>query len=144
MGLGGAGSRARNADSRGLDSSPWNGTRAQTVAKDKYLLTEGDLKKLGSISKENPRHREWQPMRLYLQSQVERISRDKHGDEESLERTRDERVKKRILRKQERTVQNKAKDERKAKRLKITKERIEREYGDAARVHTCEVQVEEI
>lgn len=34
------------------------------------MLTDGDLKKLGSISRANPRKKDWSAMRLYLQSQV--------------------------------------------------------------------------
>ena len=42
----------------------------QSTAKQLYLLTDGDLKKVGSIQKENPHKKEWNPMRLYMQSQV--------------------------------------------------------------------------
>ena len=35
-----------------------------------YLLTDTDLKRLGSITKENPRKKGWSAMRLYLQSQA--------------------------------------------------------------------------
>ena len=42
----------------------------QSTAKQLYLLTDGDLKKLGSVQKENPHKKEWNPMRLYMQSQV--------------------------------------------------------------------------
>ena len=34
------------------------------------MLTEGDLKKLGSISRANPHKKDWSAMRLYMQSQV--------------------------------------------------------------------------
>ena len=42
----------------------------QSSAKENYLLTDGDLKKLGSITRNNPRKKDWSAMRLYLQSQV--------------------------------------------------------------------------
>lgn len=42
----------------------------QSSAKENYMLTDGDLKKLGSISRNNPRKKDWSAMRLYLQSQV--------------------------------------------------------------------------
>ena len=42
----------------------------QSAAKEIYMLTEGDLKKLGSISRANPHKKDWSAMRLYLQSQV--------------------------------------------------------------------------
>ena len=31
----------------------------QGKAKEKYMLTDGDLKKLGSLSKSNPQKKEW-------------------------------------------------------------------------------------
>lgn len=34
------------------------------------MLTDGDLKKLGSITRSNPRRKDWSAMRLYLQSQA--------------------------------------------------------------------------
>ncbi len=37
-------------------------------------MTDGDLKKIGSLSKANPHKKEWSSMRLYLDSQVRRIS----------------------------------------------------------------------
>ena len=46
----------------------------QSTAKQLYLLTDGDLKKLGSIQKENPHKKQWNPMRLYMQSQVHILS----------------------------------------------------------------------
>ena len=42
----------------------------QSTAKELYLLTDGDLKKLGSIAKINPHKKEWNAMRLYMQSQA--------------------------------------------------------------------------
>eukprot|EP00891_Asterochloris_glomerata_P003060 jgi/Astpho2/3060/e_gw1.00051.213.1_t len=40
------------------------------TAKQTLLVTDSDLKKLGSITKPNPQHKDWAPMRLYLLSQV--------------------------------------------------------------------------
>ena len=42
----------------------------QSAAKEIYMLTEGDLKKLGSITRANPHKKDWSAMRLYMQSQV--------------------------------------------------------------------------
>ena len=42
----------------------------QGTAKQTLLVTDSDLKKLGSITKPNPQHKDWAPMRLYLLSQV--------------------------------------------------------------------------
>jgi hypothetical protein len=35
-----------------------------------YLLSDNDLKSLGSIEKTNPQHKSWTTMRMYLASQV--------------------------------------------------------------------------
>ena len=37
------------------------------------MLTDGDLKKLGSLSKSNPQKKEWTAMKLYLLEQVRRL-----------------------------------------------------------------------
>ena len=42
----------------------------QGNAKELYLLTDADFKKLGSLEKANPKHKDWKPMRLYLDSQA--------------------------------------------------------------------------
>jgi hypothetical protein len=44
--------------------------RGQGKAKEKFMLTDGDLKKLGSLSKSNPQKKEWSAMKLYLLEQV--------------------------------------------------------------------------
>ena len=42
----------------------------QGNAKELYLLTDSDFKKLGSLAKANPKHKDWVAMRLYLESQA--------------------------------------------------------------------------
>ena len=42
----------------------------KATAKALYLLSDSDVNKLGTISKANPNHKSWAPMKLYLQSQV--------------------------------------------------------------------------
>lgn len=42
----------------------------QKTARARYMLSDADLASLGSIRKANPNHKDWQPMHLYLQSQV--------------------------------------------------------------------------
>lgn len=61
-------------------------SRVQGAAKKQYLLNDREMQRLGSLQKRNPQHADWQPMRLYMRSQVERLSRDKHG---SLERVQE-------------------------------------------------------
>lgn len=95
------------------------------AAKDRYMLTDGELGKLGSLRKANPRHKEWQPMRLYLLSQVERLARDKWGDEDAMEASRDDRVRRRILKRQKKRQDIERQDGREAQRRRRVKERIE-------------------
>ncbi|KAG2488414.1 hypothetical protein HYH03_013098 [Edaphochlamys debaryana] len=45
-----------------------------------YSLTAKDLNDLGCLTKTNPQHKSWTPMRLYLKRQVEDVARRKHGD----------------------------------------------------------------
>lgn len=42
----------------------------QSTARIRYTLTDSDLKPLGSLRKANPHRKDWQPMHLYMQSQV--------------------------------------------------------------------------
>lgn len=71
-----------------------NGCKAQeelipkSTAKQLYLLTDGDLKKLGSIQKDNPHKKEWNAMRLYMQSQVEEASYTKYGGFDGVQEAR--------------------------------------------------------
>lgn len=51
----------------------------QGNAKELYLLTDADFKKLGSVPKANPKHKDWTPMRLYLESQVRMHKPDSLG-----------------------------------------------------------------
>lgn len=44
-----------------------------------FLVSDADLKKLGSMEKENPTRKDWGKMRLYLASQVEKIALRRHG-----------------------------------------------------------------
>lgn len=43
---------------------------AQGNAKEQYCLTDGDMKKLGSVSKANPQRKEWSAMKLYMLEQA--------------------------------------------------------------------------
>ena len=42
----------------------------QGNAKEQYCLTDGDMKKMGSVSKANPQKKEWSAMKLYLLEQA--------------------------------------------------------------------------
>mmetsp|Transcript_2946 Transcript_2946/g.7111 ORF Transcript_2946/g.7111 Transcript_2946/m.7111 type:complete len:104 (+) Transcript_2946:501-812(+) len=72
-------------------------------------------------------------MRLFLESQVRLASEAKHGGgEDVLEELRDEATRRRILRRQEKRVGNRAKEERARRHLRRVKERIDKIYGSAA------------
>ena len=51
------------------------------------MLTDGDLKKLGSVTRSNPHKKDWSAMRLFLQSQVQRTAH-LHWRQCTLRRTR--------------------------------------------------------
>ncbi|GAB5363081.1 hypothetical protein AAMO2058_000852800 [Amorphochlora amoebiformis] len=63
----------------------------KSKAKQHYLLTEGELSGLGTISKPNPHKSTWAPMKLYLKEQVVKISRRKYENEEALEAEKERR-----------------------------------------------------
>ena len=58
---------------------------AQSTAKQQYGLTDGDLKKLGSLRRSNPQRKDWHPMQLFLEAQVKEASQLKHGGTEGVE-----------------------------------------------------------
>jgi DNA repair protein len=64
----------------------------KTAAKEAYLVSDADLAPLGTLSRENPRHRQFAPMRLYLASQVAAVASRKHGGAEGLQAARAARV----------------------------------------------------
>jgi hypothetical protein len=51
----------------------------QSAAKQQFGLTDGDLKKLGSVRRANPQRKDWHPMQLFMRAQVAEASRQKHG-----------------------------------------------------------------
>ncbi len=53
---------------QGNNASP--ATAAQSTAKELYIVTDNDLKKLGYITRINPGNKEWAPLKLYMQSQA--------------------------------------------------------------------------
>lgn len=54
-------------------------------AQQRYALTEGDLRKLGSLLRDNPQYKGGAKMRLLLVSQVEEIAIAKHGSMDDIE-----------------------------------------------------------
>ncbi|KAJ9530916.1 hypothetical protein QJQ45_028791 [Haematococcus lacustris] len=66
------------------------------TAKELFLLSDGDLKRLGCITKANPQHKQWSGMKLYLKLQVAEVAQRKHGGAQSLQEARHSRLQGRI------------------------------------------------
>jgi len=69
---------------------------SKAVAKEQYLLTDNDLKKLGFVTKSNPQHKQWSEMKLYLQLQVAEAATLKHGDISNIAGLKQQRLEARI------------------------------------------------
>lgn len=52
---------------------------SKKTAKELYLLTDGDLRGLGSLLRANPHGATLAPMRLFLESQVRAVAAQRHG-----------------------------------------------------------------
>lgn len=103
---------------------------SKSTAKLQYQLTDGDISKLGSVKRSNPHRKDWQPMRLYLDSQVREVAMKKHGSEEGIEaRARavlDAKLQTRLKRRQE----DKQKEQQETERLKRIRKKIEEKEED--------------
>ena len=62
--------RRIDSSARLTPSPPSSPCLPQSTARDRYSLTDGDLKGQGSLRKANPHKRDWQPMQLFMESQV--------------------------------------------------------------------------
>lgn len=100
---------------------------SKASAKQRYHVSDNDLKKLGSLRKSNPHKKDWQPMHLYMQSQVEAVSHQKHGGREGLEeysqRLLDQKMQERIKRRES----AKRKEDEETARLDRIKRRMQAE-----------------
>lgn len=114
---------------------------SKSTAKQTYQLTDGDMSKLGSIKRSNPHRKDWQPMRLYLESQVREVAFGKHGGVEGIEaRARavlDAKLQTRLKKRQE----EKQKEHQEIERLKRIRKKIEEIEED---VRTAVDDTEEI
>eukprot|EP01025_Chloroclados_australasicus_P026318 TRINITY_DN2612_c0_g1_i1.p2 TRINITY_DN2612_c0_g1~~TRINITY_DN2612_c0_g1_i1.p2 ORF type:complete len:207 (-),score=19.79 TRINITY_DN2612_c0_g1_i1:200-751(-) len=99
---------------------------SKSQAKQKYLLSDSELSQLGAICKENPRHKDWNQMKLLLESQVRKVCYDKYGGEIGLETHR--------------RTQNLAKAQRLRDREKAKRKR---ENEEATRIDNKRKQIEE-
>ncbi|GAB4817316.1 hypothetical protein N2152v2_004362 [Parachlorella kessleri] len=126
---------------------------SKTTAKQRYYVTDNDLRKLGSLRKANPHKKDWQQMHLYMQSQVEAVSHEKHGGAEGLEEHQQrlldhklqERIKKREGQKRKEEVEAEQRDrfkrrmeEEEARRVVAQQQALQQQIAAAV------VEVEEI
>ncbi|CAL5221497.1 g3700 [Coccomyxa viridis] len=105
---------------------------AKGNAKSLYMLTDGDLKKLGTLSKTNPQNKQWAPLKLYLLSQIEEAAHKKHGGPDGVEEARKSSIDHRQERRAAKRKLETEKEERDAERLKRIKERIQEEEAQRA------------
>ena len=70
-----------------------------------YLLTDTDLRGLGTLERKNPQNKNWAPLKMYLLSQVRERAIEKHGSLEAIARKRGavaaEKIDQRVKRKAE-------------------------------------------
>lgn len=112
----------------------------KSSAKENYMLTDGDLKKLGSISRNNPRKKDWSAMRLYLQSQCEKAAFEKHGDLEGIEQHRRGLQEVRQERRALKRVTDRQKEDKELKMQARVQQRLDEAANPAARKRTGEIQ----
>lgn len=94
-------------------------------AKELFQLTDNDFKKLGSVTKQNPRHKDWTAMRLYLQSQVEAQACKKHGSEDGIEEHRRKRLDAKLEARAQRRAQANNAEAKEATKLACIMRKIE-------------------
>ncbi|GBF90282.1 hypothetical protein Rsub_02388 [Raphidocelis subcapitata] len=73
-----------------------DGLISKSKAKSLYLLSDADLRPLGSLEKANPQNKNWNAMRMYLASQVRGAAVKKHGSLDAIEAQKDARADKRF------------------------------------------------
>ncbi|KAK9844150.1 hypothetical protein WJX81_006135 [Elliptochloris bilobata] len=101
-----------------------------STAKELYLITDNDLRKLGCLARINPQHKEWAPLKLYMQSQVEVAAFAKHGGPDGLEEARLRRIDTRTEARKKKRTSREAKDDEMESRYERVKQRI---LAEAAR-----------
>eukprot|EP01023_Acetabularia_acetabulum_P066762 TRINITY_DN905_c0_g1_i1.p1 TRINITY_DN905_c0_g1~~TRINITY_DN905_c0_g1_i1.p1 ORF type:complete len:177 (-),score=20.06 TRINITY_DN905_c0_g1_i1:239-724(-) len=97
---------------------------SRSAAKLKYLLSDGDLSELGVICKDNPRHKDWNQMKLHLESQVKQLSYDKYGGEIGVEYHRRQQCVAKAQKLKEREVTKRKRESQQLARIGLVKKRI--------------------
>ncbi|EPR79114.1 DNA repair protein RAD14 [Spraguea lophii 42_110] len=83
-----------------------------------YLCSESDLKSLKFLDKQNPHKGTWNSMKLYLKDQIIDISKKKYGSLENVEKIKEERKNRNIVRKVKK-LKDDIKKVRKATKVKM-------------------------
>lgn len=65
---------------------------SQGAAQEKFLLSKADLRRLNHMEVPNPISSGWKPMLLYLEQEVEQLSKEKHKDIEQEKIKRKKRI----------------------------------------------------
>lgn len=115
-----------------------------TAAKQQFRLTDGDLRKLGSIRRENKKNSAWQPMRLYMQSQVERAANAKYGGPGGVEARRLEVLDAQMEARKRRKDEEQRRSEREAEVRRRVQQRMREEHAEPGAPAAAEADVEEI
>lgn len=117
----------------------------QSAAKTQYFLADGDFKTLGYVRRKNPHKRDWQPMKLYMESQIREIAFAKHGGEDGIEAKARQLLDNKLQTRLNKREQERQKEERHEARRKRIKQRIEEDLQKPVeQAELSEEDVEEI
>ncbi|EFN56101.1 hypothetical protein CHLNCDRAFT_144686 [Chlorella variabilis] len=126
-------------------NAEWHRAFGVSTAKQRYSLSDGDLAKLGSLRKANPHKKDWQPMHLYLESQVAAAAHAKHGGAEGLQQFQQGRLDARMQSKLKRRQEEKRREQQEEARLRRIRQRIDGQgRGQDAEAALSDNEVEEI
>jgi hypothetical protein len=101
------------------------------------------LKPLGSIERKNPKKKDWNAMKLYMESQVRDVSYAKYGGQAGLEREARNKVSKKLESRLKEKERQAYEESRRSKRMKEIHEDIKAsEAGEVDKL--VEEQAEEI
>lgn len=97
---------------------------SKSTARQKYFVTDSEMKRLGSLRKCNPHKKEWQKMHLYLETQIQEIAYKKYGGPEGIEEHQRKLLDDQLLSRMRKREEDRGKDEREAAKLQRIKDRI--------------------
>ena len=102
---------------------------SKSNAKQQYLLTDSDLRSLKWMERKNPQRSSWTAMKLYLESDVERVSYGKYGGREGVEGEARRRVGKKLDTRVRAREEKARKEERRVRRVRELREEMEEAAG---------------